>query len=135
MSRAILACPRKLEGPESGPPQLTLLLNRRSPSGRGAADPLGFPAETFSSQAYEVQTEAPDDDLVAVLELVPVHPLAVQEHSIEAAVVQHTHAAVLAMQQSMPPRDRGIVEPDVRREAAPDPGPPFLQGDHSNAVV
>ena len=65
---------------------------RRSSAGE-AADPLRFPAKALPGKADEVEPEAPNHDLVSVLELVPVHPLAVQENPVQAAVVKHTDPA------------------------------------------
>src|SRR5438128_5692637 len=71
----------------------------------------------------EAQAVAPDDDLIAVFERLPFDSVAVHDHAVEAAVVEHPDAIGLAHDQGMAPGDRGIVEAHVGSEAAPDAGP------------
>jgi len=70
-----------------------------------------------------MEVVAADHDLVAVGERAPLDALAVDEHAVQGAVVQHPQAVGLAHDQRVAARDGGIVEADVSREAAPDPGP------------
>ena len=44
-------------------------------------------------------------------------------------------ARALAVDQRVPPRDGGVVEADVRREAAAEPRPALLQRDDADAVA
>src|SRR6202012_3020855 len=71
----------------------------------------------------EVQVMAADHDLVTVGERAPLHPLAVDEHAVEAAVVEHPQAGRLADDQRVAPGDGGVVEANVGGQAAPDAGP------------
>ena len=71
----------------------------------------------------EVQPVAADDDLVAVLQRAPLDALAVDEHAVEAAVVEHAHAVGLAHDQRVAARDGRVVEAHVGGEAAADPRP------------
>src|SRR3954453_22736692 len=82
----------------------------------------------------EVQAIAPDDDLVAVGQDPPLDALAVDEHAVEAAIVEDAHAVGLAHDQRVPARDGRIVDPDVGREAAPDPRPLTLQRGDAHAA-
>src|SRR3954453_3204091 len=75
----------------------------------------------------EVQAIAPDDDLVAVAQHAPLDALAVDEHAVEAPVVEDPHAIGLAHDQRVPARHGRVVEPDVGREAAPHARPLALQ--------
>src|SRR5581483_425019 len=104
-------------------------------SGAGGAHPSGGLAERVAGEAYVVEPEAADQDLVAVLELVPVHALAVEEDAVQAAVVEHPGIARLAVDERVPARDGGIVEADVRRQAAAHPRPAVLERDHVDALV
>ena len=70
-----------------------------------------------------VQAVAADDDLVAVGQRAPLDPLAVDEHAVEAAVVEHAHAVGLAHDQRVAARDGRVVEAHVGGEAAADPRP------------
>src|SRR3954453_14961154 len=81
----------------------------------------------------EVQAIAPDDDLVAVAQHAPLDALAVDEHAVEAPVVQDPHAIGLAHDQRVPARHGRVVEPDVGREAATDPRPLALERGDANA--
>src|SRR5689334_2157826 len=78
---------------------------------------------------------APDHDLVAVRERAPLDPLAVDEHAVEAAVVEDAEAVGLAHDQRMTARHRGVVEPDVGREAAADPRPLALEREPEHVAL
>ena len=52
-----------------------------------------------------------------------VDALTVDEHAVEAAVVEQPHAVRLAHYQGVTARDGRVVEADVGGEAAPDPRP------------
>src|SRR5215211_6398127 len=106
---------------------------RRSGSGeRGSAPPRA----ALAAQAQEEKPEAADRDLVAVLELGELDPLAVPEHSVQAAIVEDASGSVvLAVEQRVAARHRWVVEPHVGREAAADPGPAVLQGNDPHALV
>src|SRR5262249_62036175 len=116
----------RARGPRLSPPSV------RSDSGDCAADPLRLPAET-RGKADEVEVEPADHDLVAVLELVPIHALAIQEDAVQAAVIQYSCAAVFAMKKGVAAGNSGVVEADVSREAPPDPRRHFLEPDTPNA--
>src|SRR3954452_9411067 len=75
----------------------------------------------------EVQPVAPDDDLVAVGQDAPLDALAVDEHAVQAAVVEDAHAVGLAHDQRVPARHGRVVEADVGREAAPHARPLALE--------
>src|SRR5207245_5179000 len=82
---------------------------RRSPFGRlddARAEALGRRPPAVLAEAQVVQAEAPDVDLVAVLELAHVHPRAVHEDAVQAPVVEYPRAAVLAVDQGGAPRPR-----------------------------
>src|SRR5919108_2020962 len=81
-----------------------------------------------------VQPVAPDDDLVAVGQDTPLDALAVDEHAVEAAVVEDAHAVGLAHDQGVPPRDRRVVEADVGGQAAAHPGPLALERRHPDVA-
>src|SRR3954462_11311628 len=81
----------------------------------------------------EVQAIAPDDDLVAVAQHAPLDALSVDEHAVEAPVVEDPHAIGLAHDQRVPARHGRVVEPDVGREAATDPRPLALERGDANA--
>src|SRR4051812_22297677 len=49
----------------------------------------------------EAQAVAAHEHLVTVLERAPLHPLAVDEHAVEAAVVEHANAVGAADDQRM----------------------------------
>ncbi len=74
-------------------------------------------------QVQEAQAVAPDDDLVAVAQDPALHPRAVDEHAVEAAVVEHAHAVGLAHDEGVAARDGGVVEAHIGGEAAPDARP------------
>ena len=74
-----------------------------------------------------MEVVAPDDDLVVVGEQTPVDALAVHEHPVEAAIVEDVEAARPVDDQRVPTRHGGIVEPDLRRGASPDPRPRLAQ--------
>src|SRR5215211_920147 len=101
---------------------------------RCAADPLAAAAPP-PAQAEEVEVEAADRDLVAVVELVELDPLTTYEHAVQAAIVEHARPAVVAIDERVAARDRGIVEAHVRRQAATDARPAVLKGDDLDAVV
>src|ERR1039457_7465296 len=73
--------------------------------------------------AHEAQAVAPDDDLVAVAQDLAFHPRAVDEHAVEAAVVEQAHAIWLAHDQRVPARDGRVIEAQIRGQAAPDARP------------
>src|SRR4051812_12364235 len=77
------------------------LLARRLQRLAGALE-LGF------DRLDEVQSVAPDDDLVAVRQHAPFDALAVDEDAVQAAVVEDAHAVRLAHDQRMPARDRRV---------------------------
>ena len=83
----------------------------------------------LAGDAQEAQAVAPDDDLVAVLERPAVDARAVDEHAVEAAVVEQAHAVGLAHDQRVAARDGRVVEAHVGGEAAPDPRPLARQRD------
>ena len=76
-----------------------------------------------------MQVMAADHDLVAVGERAPLDALAVDEHAVEAAIVEHAQPVGLTHDQRVPTGDGRIVEADVGREAAADPRPLALQGE------
>src|SRR3954467_12510137 len=117
--------PLRPSPPRASPPQALLSrgLPRLAPARRILLDGL-----------EEVQAIAPDDDLVAVGQDPPLDALAVDEHAVEAAIVEDAHAVGLAHDQRVPARDGRIVEPDVGREAAPDPRPLTLQRGDAHAA-
>ena len=78
---------------------------------------------------------AADHDLVAVRQRAPFHPLAVDEHAVEAAVVEHAQAVGLAHDQRVPARDGRVVEADVGGQAAADPSPLALEREGDDVVV
>src|SRR3954469_18548080 len=93
----------------------------------GGLHRLGAPVQLLLDGLEEVQPVAPDDDLVAVGQDPPLDALAVDEHAVEAAVVQDPHSVRPAHDQRVPARHGRVVEADVRRKAAPHPRPLVLQ--------
>src|SRR3954452_6425019 len=87
------------------------------------------------ADAHEIQTEGADRDLVAVVELVPVDALAVQEDAVQAAIVEDACSGPVAMDERVAARHRRIVEADVGGEAAADTRPAILEGGDVDAVV
>jgi hypothetical protein len=83
----------------------------------------------------ETQDVAPDDDLVTVSEDPPLDPLAVDEHAVEAAVVEHADAVGLAHDERVAARDGRIVEADVGGKAPADPRPLARQRDDSQVIA
>ncbi len=83
----------------------------------------------------EVQVMAADHDLVPVGQRAPLDALAVDEHAVEAAVVDHAQAVGLAHDQRVPARHRRIIEADVSRQAAADPGPLALERECGHVPV
>ena len=71
----------------------------------------------------EMQVVAADHDLVAVGQRAPLHALAVDEHAVEAAIVEHAQPVGLADDQRVAAGDGRVVEADVGGQAAADPGP------------
>ena len=70
---------------------------RRAAARRSADERLGSGASSCRLRAsaadvQEVTAVAADDDLVAVAQRLPLDALAVDEHAVEAAVVEHAHA-------------------------------------------
>src|SRR5437763_548233 len=66
---------------------------------------------------------AADHDLVAVRQRAPFDALAVDEHAVEAAIVEYAQPVGLANDQRVAARDCRVVESDVGCQAAPDPRP------------
>src|SRR4051812_30574080 len=95
----------------------------RSADGRDAARARRRRDLGLGSDAHEAEPVAPDDDLVAVLQQPAVDARAVDEHAVQAAVVEQPDPVGVAHDQGVPPRDRRIVEPQVRGEAAADTCP------------
>src|SRR5258707_5884172 len=83
----------------------------------------------------EAQPVAPDDDLVAVAQEAPVDAIAVDEHPVQAAVVEQPHPLRVMHDQRVAPRDGRIVEAEIGREAAPDAGPLACQRNSPQLVV
>ena len=76
----------------------------------------------------DVEPVAADLELVAVDQRRPFDPLAVDEQAVEAAVVQGAKLVVRsADDQRVAARYGRVVELDVGRAAAPDPGPAVLE--------
>lgn len=99
---------------------------------RAAAGRNRRPSSGFDDQ----QAEAPDDQFVAVLEAPPLDNLVVDEDAVEAAVVEHPkRLAVFGDDKSVPTRDAGIVEAEVRGCAASDSGPAGLEREDLDLVV
>src|SRR5271167_1225582 len=98
---------------------------------------LSAPAECVgvARHAQEGQAVAPHDDLVAVLQGLPVDAGAVDEHAVEAAVVEQAHTVGMAHDQRVAAGYGGVVEAHVRHQAAPDAGPLACQRDHSLLAV
>src|SRR5688572_13746951 len=85
----------------------------------------GNPAGGSAFQREDV--EAADRQLVAVAQLLPLDPLAVDEDAVEAAVVEHAQPpAGLRDDQRVAPRDARVVEAQVGGDAAPDARPAAL---------
>src|SRR5579862_1184048 len=63
----------------------------------------------------EVEAVAPDDDLVAVAQHASVDARAVDEHAVEAAVVEQAHTVGVAHDQGVTARDGRVVEAQVGR--------------------
>jgi len=83
-----------------------------------------------------VQVKAADRELVAVQKPAPVDALTVHEQPVEAAVVEHPQwFLALPDDQRVAARDSRVVEPDVRGDAAADPGPAALEGKDLKVVV
>jgi hypothetical protein len=125
-----------------GPPSHSSLnrrLSARRPqrvaSSDRATNPLGRAVEALPGQADEVEMEAPDHDLVPVLELVPVDPLTVQEDPVQAAVVEYADASLVPVKQRMAARHGRVVEAHVRSEAAAETRPPLLERYYADVAV
>src|SRR6266542_2676511 len=86
-----------------------------------------------SGAVEEEEAIATDDQLRAILELTPLDALAVQEHTVQTAVVEHPRPTLLAGDDRMPARHGRIVESNVGREAAPDPDPFADERQHRDA--
>ena len=83
-----------------------------------------------------MQVKAADRELVAVQKPAPVDALTVHEQPVEAAVVEHPQwFLALPDDQRVAARDSRVVEPDVRGDAAADPGPAALEGKDLKVVV
>src|SRR5206468_6803438 len=84
----------KGEGPASAGPIPPLLLKRSRCSARRLLLPCRLQRRPVRLHRRRVAIEenepvAPDDDLVAVVERPPLDAVAVDEHAVEAAVVEH----------------------------------------------
>src|ERR1700682_480199 len=73
--------------------------------------------------AQKAEAIAPDDDLIAVAQDLAFHPRAVDEHAVEAAVIEQADTVRLAHDQCVPARDGRIIEAQVGGQAAPDARP------------
>src|SRR5579884_34730 len=118
----------------------TLPSRTRRPAGASSGTGLGSLAITDAGdrrEVQEIQPVATDHDLVAVGQRAPLDALAVDEHAIQAAVIEDPQPVRLAHDQRVPARDGRIVEADVRGEAPPDPRPLALERvrDHILLVV
>src|SRR5579862_1179786 len=82
----------------------------------GVADPAAVDLRFQRRDRDEHQAVAPDDDLVPVAERAAVDAGAVDEHAVEAAVVEQPHPVGLAHDQRVPARDGGVVEAHVGRQ-------------------
>ena len=78
---------------------------------------------------------ASDHDLVVVGQRAPFDPLAVDEHAVEAAVVEHAQPIGLAHDQRVPARHGWVIEADIGGQAATDPRPLALQREHDDVAV
>src|SRR5215218_6824775 len=78
---------------------------------------------TATSAGEEGQLELPDLQLVAVLEALRVHPLAVHVGAVERARVVEQPVAGAAHERRVLARDRHVVEEDVGLGRAPDRHP------------
>src|SRR5436190_14309788 len=78
---------------------------------------------------------AADENLVAVLESVPLDPLAVDEYAVQAAVVEDAHPVGLAHHERVTARHRRVVEAQVGGERAPDARRLARQGDDHDTVA
>ena len=96
--------------------------------------PLGAHAR-HDRDVDEVQMVAADHDLVAVGQRAPLDPLAVDEHAVQASIVEHAQAVRLADDQRVAARHGRVVEADVGGEAAPDPRPLALQRERDEVVA
>lgn len=77
--------------------------------------------------------EAADGQLVAVSQGRPLHRFAVEEDAVEAAIVEHAQLpAGLGDDQGVAAGDAGVVEADVGRLAAADPGPAAFDREREN---
>src|SRR5215211_2745414 len=92
-------------------------------------------AQTAPREPDEVEPVAADGKLVAVLELGQLHPLAVAEYAVQAAVIEDAGSRVVAVDQRVTAGDRRVVEAKVGRQAAADARPAVLQRAHVHAVV
>jgi len=83
-----------------------------------------------------MEVKATDRQLVAVQEPAPIDRLAIHEQPVEAAVVEHAQwLLALPDDQCVAARHGRVVEPDVRGDAAADPGPAALEGKDLKLVV
>lgn len=89
------------------------------------------------ASAFErVDVEAADDQLVAVAQCRPLDRLAVEQQSVEAAVVQHPEGpARLGDDQGVAAGDAGVVELQVSVGAAADPGPAAFDLEAADRLV
>jgi len=82
-----------------------------------------------------VQAEASDRDLVAVLELVPVDTVTVDEDAVQAAIVEYPTLVAVPMDERVAAGDRRVVKSDVGRQAAPDARPALRKRQDTNLVL
>ena len=111
-------------------PQISIGRSRRAVAGAGCKR-----MPEIDRHIDEVQVVAADHDLVAVGERAPLDPLAVDEHAVEAAVVEHAQAVRLADDQRVAARHGRVVEADVGGQAAADPRPLALQRERDDVAV
>src|SRR4051812_26019231 len=101
---------------------------------------------TATSASEEGQLELPDLELVAVLETVRVHALAVHVGAVERARVVEQPVAAAAHERRVLARDGDVVEEDVGLRRAPDrhplarererlPDPAAAGADHERAAL
>src|SRR3954462_3058925 len=126
--------------PSAPAPLVSVPFARARPAGSASARRLGLVGAALRGRPRgrgldEGEAVAPDDDLVAVVQLAPLDAFAVDEHAVEAAVVEDAYAVRRAPDQGRAAGDGGVVEAHVGREAAPDPRPLPLETRHAYDVA
>ena len=109
-------------------------LPRRAPrcaSRRGGRRGVG--ADGLERRVVEVV--AADADLVAVRQRAPLDAVSVDEHAVEASVVEHAHPVDVADDQRVAAGDGRVVEAHVRGEAPTDPRPFARQWNDDDLVL